>query len=141
MATLKVTINEELSIEGVDRGSSRVLDIASVSQVDNRIVTVTNSEADLVKFGSAVASGTFVAASVKYLRITHTGTSNTLTLRVLGSSEEYFVKLSGGESFILNNSKMDANATGSQGVGLADIAEIKAITSASTIVTEIFVAS
>jgi len=141
MATLKVTINEELSIGGVDRGSSRVLDVASVSQVDNRIVTVTNSEADLVKFGSAVASGTFVAASVKYLRITHTGTSNTLTLRVLGSSEEYFVKLSSGESFILNNSKMDANATGSQGVGLADIAEIKAITSASTIVTEIFVAS
>jgi len=141
MATLKVTINEELSIGGVDRGSSRVLDVASVSQVDNRIVTVTNSEADLVKFGSAVASGTFVAASVKYLRITHTGTSNILTLRVLGSSEEYFVKLSSGESFILNNSKMDANATGSQGVGLADIAEIKAITSASTIVTEIFVAS
>ncbi len=95
----------------------------------------------MVKFGSAVASGTFVAASVKYLRITHTGTSNTLTLRVLGSSEEYFVKLAAGQTFILNNSKMDANATGSQGVGLADIAEIKAVSSASTIVTEVFVAS
>jgi len=141
MATLKVTINEELSIEGVDRGSSRVLDVASVSQVDNRIVTVTNSEADLVKFGSAVASGTFVAASVKYLRITHAGTANTLTLRVLGSSEEYFVKLSSGQSFVLNNASMDANASGAQSVSLANIAEIKAVASASTIVTEVFVAS
>ena len=141
MATLKVTINEELSIEGVDRGSSRVLDVASVSQVDNRVVTVTNSEADLVKFGSAVASGTFVAASVKYLRITHAGTANTLTLRVLGTSEEYFVKLTAGQSFVLNNASMDANATGSQSVSLANIAEIKAVASTSTIVTEVFVAS
>jgi len=141
MATLKVTINEELNIGGVDRGSSRVLDVASVSQVDNRIVTVTNSEADLVKFGSAVASGTFVAASVKYLRITHAGTANTLTLRVLGSSEEYFVKLTAGQSFVLNNASMDANATGGEALGLANIAEIKAVASASTIVTEVFVAS
>ena len=141
MATLKVTINEELSIEGVDRGSSRVLDVQSVSQVDNRIVTVTNSEADLGKFDSAVASGTFVAASVKYLRITHAGTANTLTLRALVSSEEYFVKLAAGQSFVLNNASMDANATGSQSVSLANIAEIKAVASTSTIVTEVFVAS
>ena len=141
MATLKVTINEELSIEGVDRGSSRVLDISAVSQVDNRIVSVTNSEADLVKFGASIASGTFVASSVKYLRITHAGTSNTLTLRVLGTSEEYFVKLTSGQSFVLNNASMDANATGGEAVGLANIAEIKAVASASTIVTEVFVAS
>ena len=141
MATLKVTISEELTLEGVSRGSSRVHDIESVTQTDNRIVTVTTTEADLVKFGSAVASGTFVASTVKYLRISHTGTSGDLTLRVLGTSEEYFVKLSAGDSFILNNASMDANAAGDEAVSLANIAEIKAVASTGTIVSEVFVAA
>jgi hypothetical protein len=141
MATLKVTISEELTLEGVSRGSSRVHDIESVTQTDNRIVTVTTSEADLVKFGSTVASGTFVASTVKYLRISHTGTSGDLTLRVLGTSEEYFVKLSAGDSFILNNASMDANAAGDEAVSLANIAEIKAVASTGTIVSEVFVAA
>jgi hypothetical protein len=118
-----------------------VHDVLSVTQVDNRIVTVTTAESDLVKFGSAVASGTFVAASVKYLRISHTGTTGTINLRVLGSGEEYFVQISAGNSFILNNAKMDANATGSQSVNLANISEIKAVASSSSIVAEVFVAS
>ena len=141
MATLKVTITEELSIDGVERGSTRNLDVLSVTQVDNRVVTVTNSEADIVKLGAAIGSGTFVASTVKYLRISHTGTSNVLNLRILGTNEEYFVKLTGGNSFILNNSKMDANDTGSQGMTLADITEIKAVTDSSTVVAEIMVAS
>jgi hypothetical protein len=141
MATLKVTISEELSIDGIQRGATRVHDIESVTQVDNRVATVTTAEADLVKFDSAIASGTFVASSVKYLRVTHTGSSGDLTLRILGTNEEYFVKLSNGDSFILNNASMDANDAGSQSVGLANIAEIKAVASTGTIVTEIFVAS
>ena len=141
MATLKVTITEELSIGGIDRGSTRVHDVTSVTQVDNRIVTVTTTESDVVKFGSAVASGTFVASTVKYLRISHTGTSGSLNLRILGSGEEYFVQLSAGDSFVLNNAQMDANATGSQAIGLADISEIKAVASTSTIIAEIYVAS
>ena len=141
MATLKVTIKEELTLEGISRGSERIHDIESVTQVNNRLVTVTTSEADILKFGSAVASGTFVASSVKYLRVTHTGSGGDLTLRVLGTSEEYFVKLSGGDSFILNNASMDANDAGSQSVGLANIAEIKAVASTGTIVVETYVAS
>lgn len=141
MATLKVTISEELTLNGVQRGSSRELDISSVTQIDSRIVTVTTTEADIVKFDSAIASGTFVANDVKYLRISNTNSSGDLTLRILGSSEEYFVEVGPGESFILNNALMDANATGSQGVTLADIAEIKADASTGTIVTEVFVAS
>ena len=141
MATLKVTITEELSIDGVERGSTRNLDVLSVTQVDNRVVTVTNSETDIVKFGSAIGSGTFVAANVKYLRISHTGSSNILNLRILGTNEEYFVKLSAGQSFILNNASMDANDTGSQSMTLANIAEIKAVTNSSSVVTEIMVVS
>jgi len=59
----------------------------------------------------------------------------------LGTNEEYFVKLSNGDSFVLNNASMDANDAGSQSVSLANIAEIKAVASTGTIVTEIFVAS
>ena len=141
MATLKVTISEELTINGAERGSTRVHDVTSVTQVDSRIVTVTTSESDLVRFGTEIASGQFVAGTVKYLRISNTGTGGYLTLRVAGTGEEYFVKVEAGDSFILNNAVMDADESDSAAVSFSDIVEIKAAASTGTVVTEIFVAS
>ena len=39
MATLNVTITEELTLNGADRGSTNTLSVASVTQVYHRIVT------------------------------------------------------------------------------------------------------
>ena len=64
-----------------------------------------------------------------------------MNLRILGTNEEYFVKLTAGNSFILNNTSMDANDSGSQSMTLANIEEIKAITSSGTVATEIIVVS
>ena len=126
MADLVVTISESVSLNNKDHGSTNVETIGSVSQIDHRIVTATTTEQTIVLFDSAAAAGTFADASVKYLRITNLDATNFAILRILGNSEEYFVKIEAGDSFILGNSLMDANAAGGQSVSLANIDSIKA---------------
>ncbi len=140
MADLVVTISESVSLNNKDHGSTNVETIGSVSQIDHRIVTATTTEQTIVLFDSAAAAGTFADASVKYLRITNLDGTNFAILRILGNSEEYFVKIEAGDSFILGNSLMDANATGSQSVSLANIDSIKADADSASVSLEIFIA-
>lgn len=141
MATLTVTIKEELTLNERVRGSENVLSISGVTQVDERLATIGTTEVPIAKFGAAVDAGQFKDGTVEYLRITNLDASNTVTLRVSGNSEEYFVKLEAGASYILTNNSMDANATGAQTVSLANIDEIKAVGSAAGTDIEIFVAT
>tara|TARA_R110002020_G_scaffold99711_5_gene236422 strand:- start:5013 stop:5438 length:426 start_codon:yes stop_codon:yes gene_type:complete len=140
MADLVVTISESVSLNNKDHGSTNVETIGSVSQIDHRIVTATTTEQTIVLFDSAAAAGTFADASVKYLRITNLDGTNFAILRILGNSEEYFVKIEAGDSFILGNSLMDANAAGGQSVSLANIDSIKADADSASVSLEIFIA-
>jgi len=140
MADLTVTITESVTLNNKNHGATNVETISSVTQVDHRIMTATTAEHSIVLFDSTIAAGQFVDGSVKYLRVTNLDASEFATLRVLGNSEEYFVKLEAGDSFILGNSLMDANATGSQAASLANIDSIKADANSGTVQLEVFIA-
>jgi len=112
MATLTVTIKEELTLNGVPQGGE-VVNSSTVTQVYNRIVTVTSgNEHSVLLFDAADAAGTLKDATADYIRITHTGASNTVQLRVVGGTSQYYVKLEAGDSYVLGNSLMYADATG-----------------------------
>ena len=140
MADLTVTISESLTLNGKEHGARNTETISSVTQVDHRIITATTTEQSLLLFDTSVAAGTFADSSVKYLRLTNLDDTNFIEIRVLGSSEEYFVKLEPKDSFILGNSLMDANATGSQTVTFGNIDSILARTDTANCQLEIFVA-
>lgn len=124
MATLTVTITEAVTLNGASRGSTNT-HTESVTQIDHRIVTCLHSaEQTVVLFDSAVAAGTIKDATLDYLRLTNLDNTNFVNVRVRGNNEEYFVKLEAGDSFILNNSVMDANAAGGASVSLANIDSI-----------------
>lgn len=124
MATLTVTITEAVSLNGASRGSTNT-HTETISQIDHRIVTCLHSaEQTVVLFDSAVAAGTIEDGTIDYLRMTNLDSTNFVTVRVRGNNEEYFVKLEAGDSFILNNSVMDANAAGGASVSLANIDSI-----------------
>ena len=124
MATLTVTITEAVTLNGASRGSTNT-HTESVTQIDHRIVTCLHSaEQTVVLFDSAVAAGTIKDATLDYLRLTNLDNTNFVNVRVRGNNEEYFVKLEAGDSFILNNSVMDANASGGASVSLANIDSI-----------------
>ena len=141
MATLTVTIKEELILNGTERGSENTATLSSVTESLHRIIDIpTASEATLVEYGAATGGSTFIDDTTQYLRVTNIDDTNFVTLRVLGTSEEYFVKVPARGSFVLFNDEMDANATGSQAVSLADIESIKAQADTASVQLEVFVA-
>tara|TARA_R100000541_G_scaffold54028_1_gene62377 strand:+ start:1086 stop:1511 length:426 start_codon:yes stop_codon:yes gene_type:complete len=141
MANLTVTIKEEVSLNGKEYGGVNSLNL-TVTEVDTRIVTITNTEQTIFLFAAAVAAGTFKDAQLEYLRITNLHASATVDLRISDSAQEYFVRIVAGGSFILTEDQLDADNTGdAETMSLAQIDSIKAISSTSTSDIEIFAAS
>tara|TARA_R100000734_G_C3285467_1_gene78265 strand:+ start:220 stop:645 length:426 start_codon:yes stop_codon:yes gene_type:complete len=141
MADLTITITEAVTLNGASRGSTNT-HTETVTQIDHRIVTCLHSaEQTVVLFDSAVAAGQIADGTLDYLRLTNLDNTNFVTVRVRGNSEEYFVKLEAGDSFILNNSVMDANATGGASVSLAAIDSIGIQADTASCDVEIFAAA
>lgn len=113
MATMTVTIQEELTINGKDRGNKNSISINSVTETFNRVLTVTNTEQTILEFqASNPSGGSLVDTTMQYLRITNLDSSNTVDLRIqdTANTKEYFVQLGASESFILFNDKMDCDS-------------------------------
>lgn len=142
MATLTVTIKEEVVLNDTEHGSETVFSDANITEFFERRVRCSNTaEMTLIAFDSASGGSTFVNSSCEYIRITNNDSTNFVTLRVLGSGEEYFVKLEPRSSFLLFNDQMDANATGSQTASLTNIDEIKAQADTTSCQISIFAAA
>lgn len=141
MATLTVTITEAVSLNGASRGSTNT-HTETVTQIDHRIVSCLHSaEQTVLLFDSAVAAGTIKDGTLDYLRLTNLDSSNFVTVRIRGNNEEYFVKLEAGDSFILNNQSMDANAAGGASVSLANIDSVGIQADTATCDVEVFAAA
>jgi len=141
MADLTITITEAVTLNGASRGSTNT-HTETVDQIDHRIISCLHSaEQTVVLFDSAVAAGTIKDATLDYLRLTNLDNSNFVNVRVRGNSEEYFVKLEAGDSFLLNNSVMDANATGGASISLAAIDSIGIQADTASCDVEIFAAA
>ena len=137
MAVLTVTIKEEVTLNGSLKTFENV-HTETVDDIFHRIYGVLHTaESELLNFATADAGGVFSDGDLDYLRITNLDSTNFITVRVLGSSKEYFVKIEAGDSLILNNSIMDANATGSQSFSSGNIDSIKAQADSATVNVEI----
>ena len=141
MATLTVTIKEELVLNGKDVGCTNIHTYGA-TEVYHRVVTITNTEKTILLFGAAVEGGTIKDATLDYLRITNLDTSNAMHLRIRDAAQEFMIQVDAGSSFILTEDKLDADATGSdETMALSQIDSIKAVAVASTQSIEIFAAS
>tara|TARA_Y100001973_G_C5143860_1_gene304345 strand:- start:412 stop:840 length:429 start_codon:yes stop_codon:yes gene_type:complete len=141
MATLTVTIKEELILNGKDVGCTNVATYGA-TEVYHRIATITNTEKSILLFGAAVEGGTIKDAQLDYLRITNLDSSANIKLRIRNASEEFMVQVDPLGSFILTEDKLDADATGSdETISLAQIDSIKAVSGTSSSLIEIFAAS
>ena len=129
MANLKVTIREELTLNGYDQGAKNTLTISDVDEVFKRIVTCpANNETTVARFRSSVgnASGTATFDSaldvqdVKYVRVTNLDSSNDLKLSLQievgeddsGADVSASILLEAGKSFIMGS--------GHDGIGVSD---------------------
>jgi len=147
-ATLTVTVTEAVSLNGYDQGSKNTLTIASINEVNKRIVTVPASEIEVVALSTANASGTFIEGDVRYMRFTNLDDTNHLTLTFKNENDDEFaVKLDKGQSFIYN-ADLSGGAVdtmdGIDGTGLTlslgDLVNVTALADTAACDLEIFVA-
>jgi len=142
MSVLKVTISEELVINGNDLGTQNVFTDSNITFADRRVMGLDAiSNRSVVEFGTKPMAGTFQDATVEYLRITNLDTTNGIVLDIRGNSEQYFVELEPECSFILSNNIMDANnESTAQTFSTSNIDTIQAIAKAGTPNIEYFIA-
>ena len=103
-ATMKVTLSENIKLNGRQLGSNNTISIGSINEVSKRILTITTAESTIATFSAAVASaGHYVAASVRYIRFTNKDDTNFITLTFRNQdNDEVAIKLDAGQSFIWN---------------------------------------
>jgi hypothetical protein len=140
-ATLTVTINESVILNGYERSGTNTLTIASVTEVDNRIVNVGTSEVDIIGFAAANAQGAFVRTDVKYIRITNKDDTNYVTLGFSKTgADTFFVKLEAGKSFMLGNDDLEVDASGGASSAFVEADNISAKANGAACDVEFFVA-
>ena len=111
MATLTVTINESLTLNGRERGSENILTISGINEVFHRIVSCPNAvDTTVATFRTAVntADGAIDLEDTKYIRLTNLDSSNSVTISQQVSGGEngvadssVSVLLEAGKSFLL----------------------------------------
>ncbi len=161
MANLKVTIREELTLNGYDQGAKNTLSISDIDEVFKRIVTCpANNETTIARFRSSVgnASGTATFDSaldvqdVKYVRVTNLDGSNSLTLSLQvevgeddsGADTSASVLVEAGKSFVMGSphdgiSLSDANAN--LVTDLVDLDSLVVQPGSNSVNVEVYVAS
>ena len=162
MATLSVTINESITLNGRERGSEINLDIASITQVMQRIVSLpadggsTATQTTIANFRTAVttADSAMDDDDVKYIRVTNLDSSNNVHLSLqlaadggADASTQASVILEAGKSFLLGKAvgvaAVDDDLPTATALGsLVDLESIIAVNDNNADVdVEVFVAS
>ena len=113
-ATLTLTVTEAITLNSKDEGQTHSHTVSSINDIYRRTMTAnTSTDTSIVNFGSVFGVGQFVAADVKYMRISNLDNTNHVVITFTNeNSDEFCVKVDKGQSFILC-----ADLTG----GLADI--------------------
>ena len=151
-ATMTVSITESLTLNGKNQGGTTVSSIPSISEISQRILTITTNEATIATFSGAVASsGHYNDSAVRYMRFTNKDDTNFITLTFTNEgNDEVAIKLDAGQSFIWNadnsagmvgifNATQDADAASDTALG--SLTNIQADANTGNCDLEMFIAS
>ena len=151
-ATMTVTVAENITLNGKEQGSANTKTFASINEISKRIVTVTTTEAEILKFHATdVDAGRYIIGDVRYMRFTNLDDTNFITLTFTNEDDdEVAIKLDAGHSFIFGADNtlglvdvMNAVTAGNAAsdTALADVTSVQADANTASCDLEVFVAS
>ena len=157
-STLKVTIREDIKLNGVQQGGLNTLSIGSITNAVKRIVNIGTDEIGLLGFGTTYntelsktyLAGQFDEDTVRYIRITNLDDTNHIALILKNENDDEFgVKVDKGCSFIygvdLDGGVVDtmdsADAAGITPDSFGDLVDITCAANTEACDVEVFVAS
>jgi|TARA_R110002020_G_scaffold150859_1_gene327760 hypothetical protein len=156
-STMKVTISENITLNGRQQGGSQIFNIASINEIFKRIVTCpANQDTTVALFQSAVSDDIeslgLDTQDVKYIRVTNLDDTNAINLSLQldageddsAADESATISLAAGQSYVMGTSHdsvavSDANAN--INATLHDLESILIDPVANAVDVEIFVAS
>ena len=103
MATLTTTITESIVLNGANQGSSNTLSITGINEIMKRVVTCTASQTTTVaNFGATVhaAASNIDVEDTRYIRITNLDSTNSITVAMVGASDNFQVVVPAGNSLV-----------------------------------------
>ena len=154
MATLTVTLTEDLTLNGYQQGSTNSFAVASVTQVLKKIITLkTGVDTTIASFqvDQSTSDNAIDLQSVRYIRITNLEASNPvdISLQIAGgeggtANMSASILLEAGKSFVMGSvhdgiAVSDANAT--IVTALTDLESILMNPGTNAVNIEIFIAS
>ena len=136
MATIKVSIKEEIVINGSDIGSENVFVDSNIVYADRRVMTVNAVGFEpIMRFSNKVGNGVYADNSAEYIRITNLSDSISVYIQILvsaGATNSAFFVIEPRGSFILNNNQFDAYADITSTFSAKNIDSIEATSASST---------
>jgi len=113
MATLKLFINEQLSLDGDDRSTLQSIDISDINYLDHRTMLLpAGVKTTIFEFDTEVTSGTFREDKLKYARITNQSTSIPVNIEVSSSTQAFNFRMEPQQSFYLPSSQVTGSLVG-----------------------------
>jgi|TARA_R110002051_G_C8469029_1_gene459722 hypothetical protein len=144
MADFIIKIQEQISLNGVQRGSEVSKTISGINYTDNRILnTSSGSETTIFSLSDTVGAGQFLTSSLKYARVSNNSTTVPVNLKVSSSTEQLNFKIDAGGSFMLSTSNITGSIlSGSDAVfTYGDVSSLKVEPSGSSAKVEYIIAT
>jgi len=141
-ATLTVTVNEDVKLNGQQVGSKIVQAIPGINEASRRIFSVPTYETEILALSSSAGAGTYVTANMQYIRITNLDDTNFVRLTFSsGSLNRYDMKLPAKRTAIFTSPSISGSDAGDSFGSFVDFDSMKASANTAAVDVEIFVAS
>ena len=146
-STLKVTIREEIELNGVQQGGVNTLSIGSINEVSKRIITIPASgDTTIATFAAAVSTSVqaFDVEDVRYIRLTNLDDSNSINVAMVGTSNNAQFVVAAGHSLVFgppNDFMLGEEDTSPAFASFEDLASIVVDSGTNTVDVELFIAS
>ncbi len=141
-ATLTITVNEDVKLNGQQVGSKTVQTISGINEASRRIFSVPTYETEILALSSSAGAGTYVTANMQYIRITNLDDTNFVRLTFSsGSLNRYDMKLPAKRTAIFTSPSISGSDSGSSFGAFGDFDSMKASANTAAVDVELFVAS
>ena len=141
-ATLTVTVNEDVKLNGQQVGSKIVQTISGINEASRRIFSVPTYETEILALSSSAGAGTYVTANIQYIRITNLDDTNFVRLTFSsGSLNRYDMKLPAKRTAIFTSPSISGSDAGDSFGSFVDFDSMKASANTAAVDVELFVAS
>jgi hypothetical protein len=146
-ATLKVTIREDIRLNGVEQGGISVLNIGSINEVSKRIITIpSGADTTIATFAAAVSTSAqaYDVNDVKYIRITNLDDTNPVNIAMVGASDNAQFVVGAGHSLVFGSPDdfmLGETDTTPAFTSFEDLASIVVDSGTNAVDIELFIAS